>query len=167
MSRLNNQAGAQRYLVPARVVGHRRTEPDHVAVWIDEHALVLAPLGVLRKPHIASGREPGRGQRVGILDEQVSGQPPVYSRIQVRLHAEMNLRALKGDEAVPAAVPVAGTETKPAVVGKGSNQVTNWEDRRYSRTHECNLPRQARAVSARDGEVGPSSTARRGAPARQ
>jgi hypothetical protein len=50
-------------------------------------------------------------------------------------------------------VPVPDTETKPAVVGKGGNQVTHWEDRRYSRTHECNLPRGARAVLANGGEV--------------
>jgi hypothetical protein len=104
---------------------------------------MLAPLGVLREPYIASGRKPGLGQRVGILDEQVGRRPTVYSRIEVRLHAEMNLHAIKGDEAVPAAVPVADTETKPAVVGKGSNQAANWKDRRYSRTHECNLPRGA------------------------
>jgi hypothetical protein len=60
----------------------------------------------------------------------------------------MNLCAVKGDEAVPAAVPVADTETKPAVVGKGSNQAANRKDRRYSRTHECNLPRGARDVVA-------------------
>ena len=102
---------------------------------------MLAPLGVLRETHIPSGRKPGLGERVGILNEQVSGRPPVYSRIEVGLHAKMNLRAVKGDEAVRAAVPVADTEAKPAVVGKGSNQVTNWKDRRYSRTHECNLPR--------------------------
>jgi len=131
---------ALRPLAPPRIRTHRRSEPNHVAVRIDEHALVLAPLGVLREPHIASGRKPSLGQCVGILDEQVGGRPPVYSRIEVRLHAEMNLRAIKGDEAVPAAVPVADIETKPAVVGKGSNQAANWKDRRYSRTHECNLP---------------------------
>ena len=60
----------------------------------------------------------------------------------------MNLRAIEGDEAVSAAVPLAGTETKPAVVGKGSGQVTNREDRRYSRTHNCNLSGPARAVQA-------------------
>ena len=58
----------------------------------------------------------------------------------------MNLRAIEGDEAVAAAVPLAGTEAKPAVVGKGSGQLTNGEDRRYSRTHDCNLSRPARAV---------------------
>jgi hypothetical protein len=60
------------------------------------------------------------------------------SRIEVRLRAEMNLRAIEADEAVSAAVPLARTETKSAVVGKGSGQVTNREDRRYSRTHYCN-----------------------------
>ena len=44
-----------------------------------------------------------------------------------------------------------GTETKPAVVGKGSGQVTNGEDRRYSRTHDCNLSRPARMVQAAGG----------------
>ena len=112
---------------------------------------MLAPLGVLRKAHIASGRKPGFGQGVGILDKQVRGRPPVYPRIKVRLHAEMNLRAIEGDEAVAAAVPLAGTETKPAVVGKGSGQVTNGEDRRYSRTHDCNLSRPARMVQAAGG----------------
>jgi hypothetical protein len=58
----------------------------------------------------------------------------------------MNLRAIEGDEAVAAALPLAGTETKPAVVGKSSGQVTNGEDRCYSRTHDCNLSRPARAV---------------------
>ena len=110
---------------------------------------MLAPLGVLREPHIASGRKPGLGQRVGILDEQVGGRPPVYPRIEVWLHAEMNLRAVKGDEPVPAAVPVADTETKPAVVGKGGNQASDRKDRRYSRTHECNLP----CGAGSDGEV--------------
>lgn len=109
---------------------------------------MLAPFGVLREPHIAASRKPGLGQRVGILDEQVRCRPPVYSRIEVRLHAEMNLGAVKGDEAIPAAVPVADIETKPAVVGQGSNQVANRKDRRYSRAHECNLPRAARAVRA-------------------
>lgn len=110
---------------------------------------MLTPFGVLGESHIASSRKPGLGQRVSILDEQVGRRPPVYSRIEVRLHAEMNLHAVEGDEAVPAAVPVADTETKPAVVGKGSDQVTNWKDRRYSRTHACNLPRGD--VERRDG----------------
>jgi hypothetical protein len=126
---------------------HRRTEPDHVAVRIDEHALMLTPFGVLREPHIASGRKPGPGQRASILDKQVSRRPALCSPIQVRLHPEMNLGAIKGDEAVPAAAPRAGTETKPAVIGKGSVQVTNRENRRYSRTHDCNLP--ARACAGR------------------
>src|ERR1700733_4821478 len=63
----------------------------------------------------------------------------------------MNLRAVESDEAVRAAVPVAHIEAKPAVVGKGSKQVTYWKDRRYSRTHECNLPRLARAAPAIGG----------------
>ena len=87
---------------------------------------MLPPLGVLREPHVASGRKPGLGQRIGILDKQVGRRrPAVRSRIEIRAHAEMNLRAIKGDEAVSAALPLAGTETKPAVVGKGSGQVTN------------------------------------------
>ncbi len=102
---------------------------------------MLTPFGVLRQPHIASSRKPGPGQRVGILDKQVGRGAAVRSRTEVRLHAKMNLRAIKGDEAVSAAIPLAGTETKPAVVGKGSGQVTNREDRRYSRTHDCNLSR--------------------------
>ena len=40
---------------------------DHVAIEIDERALVLAPFGVLREPHIGSGRKPGPGQRLGVL----------------------------------------------------------------------------------------------------
>jgi hypothetical protein len=131
---------SSRALALVRLWVHRRTEPDDVAVWIDEHALVLAPFGVLREPHIASGREPGLGQSVGILNEKVGRRPPVRPRIEVGLHAEVNLRAVKGDEAVPTAVPVADTETKSAVVGKGRDQVTHWKDRRYSRTHGCNLP---------------------------
>jgi hypothetical protein len=81
------------------------------------------------------------GQRVGILDKQVGRRAAVRSRTEVRLHAKMNIRAIEGDEAVAAAIPLAGTETKPAVVGKGSGQVTNREDWRYSRTHDCNLSR--------------------------
>ena len=104
---------------------------------------MLTPFGVLREPDIAAGRKPGPGQRVGIFDKQVSRRPAVCSPIQVRLHAEMNLGAVKGDEAVPAAAPRAGTETKPAVVGQGSIQVTNRKNRRYSRTHDCNLPARA------------------------
>jgi hypothetical protein len=107
---------------------------------------MLAPFGVLREPHIGSGRKPGPGQRLGVLDKQVGRRPAVRSRTEVRLHAEMNLRAIEGDEAVAAALPLVGTETKPAVVGKGSGQVTNGEDRCYSRTHDCNLSRPARAV---------------------
>ncbi len=103
---------------------------------------MLAPFGVLREPHISSGRKPGPGQRAGVLDEQVGRRPAVRPRIEAGLHAEMNLRALKGDEAVSAAMPLAGTETKPAVIGKGSSQVADWEDRRYSRTHDCNLSRR-------------------------
>ena len=107
---------------------------------------MLTPLGVLREPHIASGRNPGPGQRVGVLDKQVGRRPAIRSLFEVRLRAEMNLHAIKGDEAVSAAVPLAGTETKPAVVGKGSGQVTDREDRRYSRAHDCNLSRPTRAV---------------------
>ena len=70
------------------------------------------------------------------------------SRIEVRLRTEMNLRAVKSDEAVSAALPPAGTESKPAVVGKGSIQVANRENRRYSRTHDCNL------LCLRDGSEG-------------
>jgi hypothetical protein len=102
---------------------------------------MLPPFGVLREPHITSGRKPGPGYRVGILDKQVGRRPAVRSRIEVRLDAEVNLSAIEGDEAVPAAVPLAGAETKPAVVGKGSGQVTDREDRRYSRTHHRNLSR--------------------------
>ena len=80
---------------------------------------MLTPFGVLRESHIGSGRKPGPGQRLGVLDKQVGRRPAVRSRTEVRLHAEMNLRAIEGDEAVAAAVPLAGTETKPAVVGKG------------------------------------------------
>jgi len=101
---------------------------------------MLTPFGVLRNPHIGSGLKPGLGQGVGVFDKQVRRRPAVRPRIEVRLHAEMNLRAIKGDEAVSAAAPRAGTETKPAVVGKGSGKVTNRKDRRYSRIHDCNLP---------------------------
>ena len=100
---------------------------------------MLAPVGVLREPHIGSGRKPGPGQRLGVLDKQVGRRPAVRSRTEVRLHAEMNLRAFERDEAVATTVPLTGTETKPAVVGKGSGQVANGEDWRYSRTHNCNL----------------------------
>ena len=111
---------------------------------------MLTPFGVLREPHIASGRTPGPGQRISVLDKQVGRRPAVRSRIEVRLHAKVNLRAIKGDEAVPAAAPRAGTETKPAVIGKGSVQVTNREDRRHSRTHYCNLsPEPARGAGQR------------------
>ena len=113
---------------------------------------MLTPFGVLREPHIGSGRNPGPGERVGVLDKQVGRRPPVRSRIEVRLRAEMNLRAIKGEKAVSAAVPLAGTETKSAVVGKGSGQVTNREDGRYSRTHDCNLSRPARRVLLPPGE---------------
>jgi hypothetical protein len=102
---------------------------------------MLAPFGVLREAHIATGCKPGPGQRVGVLDKQVGRRPAVRSRIEIRLHAEMNLRAIKGDEAVSAAVPLAGSEPKPAVVGKGSGQVANREDRRYSGTRSWNLSR--------------------------
>ena len=106
---------------------------------------MLTPFGVLREPHIASGRKPCPGQRVSILHKQVSRRPALCSPLQVRLYPEMNLDTIKGDEAVPAAVPRAGTETQPAIVGKGRVQVTNRENRRYSRTHDCNLPARARA----------------------
>ncbi len=122
---------------------------------------MLAPFGVLREPHIGSGRKPGPGQRLGVLDKQVGRRPAVRSRTEVRLHAEMNLRAIEGDEAVAAATPLAGTETKPAVVGKGSGQVANGEDRRYSRTHDCNLSRSARAVFGSFGAMSLSSMASR------
>ena len=72
---------------------------------------MLTPFGVLRKPHIGSGLKPGLGQGVGVFDKQVRRRPAVRPRIEVRLHAEMNLRAIKGDEAVSAAAPRAGTET--------------------------------------------------------
>jgi len=75
---------------------------------------MLAPRGVFRKAHVPSCRKPGRCERVGILNEQVSRRPPVYSRIEVELHAKMNLRAFKSNEAIRAAVPVAYTEAKPA-----------------------------------------------------
>jgi hypothetical protein len=110
---------------------------------------MLTPFGVLRNPHIGSGLKPGLGQGVGVFDKQVRRRPAVRPRIEVRLHAEMNLRAIKGDEAVSAAEPRAGTETKPAVVAKGSGKVTNRKDRRYSRIHDCNLPaRPARCRTA-------------------
>src|SRR5690348_11426614 len=94
---------------------------------------MLTPLGVLRQPHITSGREPGPGQRVGVLDKQV-GRGPVLSGIEVGLHAEMDLRAVEGEKAVAAALPLAGAETKPAVVGKSDVQVADREDRRYPGT---------------------------------
>jgi hypothetical protein len=58
----------------------------------------------------------------------------VLSRIEVGIHAEMNLCAVEGEKAVSAAVPLSGTETKPAVVGQGGSQVTDREDRRDPRT---------------------------------
>jgi hypothetical protein len=107
---------------------------------------MLTPFGVLREPHVGSRSKPGLGERVGVPDKKVGRRPAVRSRIKVRLGAKVNLRAIKGDEAVSAAVPLARTETKPAVIGKGSGHVTNREDRGYSRTHDCNLSRPARAV---------------------
>ena len=107
---------------------------------------MLTPLGVLREPHIGSGGKPRLSQRIGVLDKKVGRGPAVGSRIEVRLGAKVNLRAIKGEEAVSAAAPLAGTETKPAVVSEGSGHVTNWEDRCYSCTHDCNLSRAARAL---------------------
>ena len=116
---------------------------------------MLTPFGVLREPHVASGREPGPGQRVSILDEQVGRRPAIRSRIEVRLHAKMNLRAIKGDETVSAAPPLAGAEAEPAVVGQSGGQVTNRENRRYVRTHRRNLsrlsPRVVRPARVLDG----------------
>jgi len=66
---------------------------------------MLAPSGVLGQSHVGSGRKPGPGQGVGVLDKQVGRRPAVRSRIEVSFHTEMNLRAIKGDEAVSAAVP--------------------------------------------------------------
>ena len=134
---------------------------------------MLTPFGVLRQPHIASSRKPGPGQRIGILDKQVGRRPAVRSHPEVRLHAEMNLRAIKGDETVSAAAPLAGAETKPAVVGKGSGQVTHRKDRRYSRTHDCNLSRTSpsgcrgtgRAIGSHDLDRSSGPGGRR--PARQ
>jgi hypothetical protein len=48
---------------------------------------------------------------------------------------------------------VADIETKRAVVGKRSDQVTNGKDRRYSCTHERNLP----GASRRRGQGGTGS----------
>jgi hypothetical protein len=107
---------------------------------------MLTPLGVLREPHLGSRSKPGLGQRVGVLDKKVGRRPAVGSCIEVRLGAKVNLRAIKCHEAISAAVPLTRTETEPAVVGKGGGHVTNREDRRYSRTHDCNLSRPARAV---------------------
>ena len=98
---------------------------------------MLTPLGILREPYVAARRQPGPGQHVGVLDEQVSRRAAVGSCIEVRFHTKMDLYAIEGDEAVSPAVPPAGTETEPAVVDKGSVQVANREDRRYSRTHDC------------------------------
>ena len=100
---------------------------------------MLTPLGVLREPHVGPGCKPGLGQRVGVLDEQVGTRPAVSSRVEVRLGAKVNLRVPEGEEAVSATVPLARTETKPAVVGKGNGHIMNREDRRYSCTHDCNL----------------------------
>jgi len=116
---------------------------------------MLTPLGVLREPHIGSRSKPGPGQRVGVLDKQVGRRPAVGSRVEVWLGAKVNLRALKGDEAVSAGVPLARTETKPAVVGKGSGHVPNREDRRYSRAHDRNLSRPARTAE-RTAQRGPA-----------
>lgn len=98
---------------------------------------MLTPVGILREPYIAASRQPRPGQHVGVLDEQVSRRAAVGPRIEVRFHAKMDLGAVEGDEAVSPAVLLAGTETEPAVVGEGSVQVANREDRRYSRTHGC------------------------------
>jgi hypothetical protein len=112
---------------------------------------MLAPFGVLREPHVGSRRQPVPGQRVGVLDEQVGRRPAVGSRIEVSFHTEMNLRAIKGDEAVSTALPLAGAKSKPAVVGKGGIQVANREDGRYSRTHDYNLCRPERCRAGRQG----------------
>jgi len=74
---------------------------------------MLTPLGVLREPHIGSGGKPRPSQRVGVLDKKVGSGPAVGSRIEVRLGAKVNLRAVKGEEAVSAAAPLARAETKP------------------------------------------------------
>jgi len=58
---------------------------------------MLTRLGVLRKPHIGSGREPVPGQRVRVLDEKIGRRPAVRPGIEVRLDAKMNLRTVKGD----------------------------------------------------------------------
>ena len=78
------------------------------------------------RPQTRSGPAPRRPRRTG---RPSTGGP--FARTEIRLHSEMNLHAIEGDEAIAAAVPLAGAETKPAVVGKGSGQVTNREDRGF------------------------------------
>jgi hypothetical protein len=117
---------------------------------------MLTPLGVLREPHIGSGGKPRLSQRIGVLDKKVGRGPAVGSRIEVRLGAKVNLRAIEDEEAVSAATPLACTETKPAVVSEGSGHVTNREDRCYSCTHDCNLSRAAsRPAAAISATVSP------------
>ena len=138
---------------PGSVRVHRRTEPDHVAVGIDEHAPhadpIRCPAGAAHRlrPQARSGPARRRPRQTG---RPSTGGPLAY---QVRLHAEMISAPSKVTKPYPRR-PLAGTEIKPAVVGKGSGQVTNREDRRYSRTHDCDLSRPARlelaAASGRD-----------------
>ncbi len=113
------------------------------------------PFGVLRQPYVASGGNPGPGQRVGIVDEQVGRRLAARSLIEVGLYAQVNLGVVKGDVAVSAATPRAGAEAKPAIIGKGSGQVANREDRRYSGTHDYNLSRRYRMLSAHRGAILP------------
>jgi hypothetical protein len=74
---------------------------------------MLTPFGVLREPHIASGRKPGPGQRVSILDKQVSRRPAVRSHIEVRLHAEMTRTPTRGPHSGPDPHSRAGQPQPP------------------------------------------------------
>jgi len=80
--------------------GHRRTEPDRVALGVDHNTLVLAPFRVLGHTDIRPCRAPGLGQLVGVLDKQI-GDASWDSGIDLRRESEMDLDTVERGVAVP------------------------------------------------------------------
>jgi len=107
---------------------HRRSESDHVAIWVDVRALMLAPVSVFWQADLRPCGLPRPREFIGILDKEICRG----ARIGSVHKSKMNLDTVQGGIAVPATFVLPCREAKSLVMRKRGVEVTDWKDRRYS-----------------------------------
>src|SRR5664280_615178 len=102
---------------------HRRSESDHVAIWVDVRALMLAPVSVFWQADIRPCGLPRPREFIGILDKEICRG----ARIGSVHKSKMNLDTVQGGIAVPATFVLPCREAKSLVMRKRGVEVTDWK----------------------------------------